>query len=151
MTTSVSEREQFVAAFATGWALAAGADAFLTYFVPDWIDPDIELRQPLTRTVHGLPAFERSFRAVFTALPDLRAEVEAWTPTATGVDVHLRFFATLGRSPVEFTSLDRIELRSGRILRRSARLGLGPLLRAAVRDRRALWALVTLARAGIRH
>ena len=79
-------------------------------------------------------------------MPDLRATVQAWRPLPDGVEVTLAFRGTLGRTPVAFRSIDTIELRQGRITRRSARLTLWPLLRAAVTDRRAAAALWHLLR-----
>ena len=146
----MGDRQAFVDAFEQGWALGAsqGADAFLDHFVPRWIDPDVVLHQPLARPARGLRQFAEAFRRLFTALPDLTATVDGWRSTDAGVDVHLDFRGTLGRTPVRFRSLDRIVLRDGRIAERRAQVTLRPLLRAAATDRRAARALWDLLRPG---
>jgi len=62
--------QQFVDAFARFWSAPSvdGLDGLLA--------ADVVLRQPLGPTTRGLEPGKRAFGKIFTAIPDLHAEVE---------------------------------------------------------------------------
>jgi hypothetical protein len=140
----IDERARFVDAFTAGWALGQGADGFVAHFVPEWIDPDVTLVQPMAKPTHGLDGFRRFADRTFGVMPDLVGEVEGWRPTDDGVEIDCSFRGTLGRRRVTFKSLDVITLRDGRLVRREAKLQLAPLLLAAATSPSAALALAEL-------
>ncbi len=137
VTATPPDLESFVAAFAQGWALDRGPEAFIEFFEARWIDPEVVLRQPLLPTETGHDGFRRFARQAFALLPDLHIEVTEWHPHADGVSISLAYTATLGTTPISTSGTDVIRLRNNRIVRRDATLRLAPLFRAAARDRTA--------------
>lgn len=121
----------FVEQFAAGWA--GGTDGFLDHFLPDLVDEQAVLRQPLLPAARGHDGFRALFEPLFAAIPDLRGEVRGWQPTEDGVEIELALHGTLDGLPLDFVTRDRVTLRDGRILERRARIELRPLLLAVVR------------------
>lgn len=136
----------FVAAFEDGWAQGGGADRFYDHFVPEWVDPEVTLVQPLGAPRHGYDGFRRFCDWVFTLAPDLTLTVTAVEPIDEGVILDLAFRGTIGGRTVTWSGRDTITLRDGRLLRRQAELELGPILRASMRNPRSA---ATLARASV--
>jgi ketosteroid isomerase-like protein len=125
----------FVEQFDAGWR--GGAAGFLDHFLPALVDEDVVLRQPLMPAARGHAGFRALFEQLFAAMPDLRGEVFGWRPEADGVTIDLELHGTLDGLPVKLVTHDRIVLRDGRILERSAKLNPLPLLLAALRRPRA--------------
>ena len=124
-------QEAFVEQFAAGWA--GGADGFLDHFLPDLVDEEVLLAQPLLPPARGHAGFRRLFEPLFAAIPDLRGEVLGWHPELDGVTIELALRGTLDGLPLAFVTHDRIVLRDGRILERHAQMDPRPLLLAALR------------------
>jgi ketosteroid isomerase-like protein len=129
------EQAAFVEQFARGWA--GGAEGFLDHFLPDLVDEQVVLAQPLLPAARGHDGFRGLFEPLFAAIPDLRGEVRGWRPTDDGVEIELALRGTLDGLPLAFVTHDRIALRDGRILERRAQIDLRPLLLAVARRPRA--------------
>ena len=125
----------FVEQFDAGWR--GGAAGFLDHFLPELVDEDVVLRQPLMPAARGHAGFRAFYEPLFAAMPDLRGEVFGWRPEADGVTIDLALSGTLDGVPVKLVTHDRIVLRDGRILERSAKLNPLPLLLAVLRRPRA--------------
>ncbi len=132
--------ETFVEQFDAGWR--GGGATFLDHFLPDLVDPEVVLRQPLLPAARGHDGFRAFFEPLFVAMPDLRGEVRSWRPEPDGVTIELALHGTLAGLPVELTTHDRIVLRDGRILSRRAQMDARPLLAALMRRPRAGAALL---------
>ncbi len=131
------EKAAFVEHFRAGWA--GGAETLVPLFLPDLVDPEVVMTQPLLPPARGHAGFAAFFDRLFGAIPDLRGEVLAWRPTADGVEIDFVLRGTLGGRPVELPTTDRIVLRDGRLLERRARTD--PRALAAAIARRPLAAL----------
>ena len=125
------DKAAFVERFGAGWA--GGTDRFLDHFLPDLVDEQVVLSQPLLPAAHGHDGFRALFEPLFAAMPDLRGEVRGWDPTEDGVEIDLALQGTLDGLPLAFLTRDRIVLRDGRILSRHAQMDPRPLLAAAAR------------------
>lgn len=137
----------FVERFDAGWR--GGAATFLDHFLPDLVDEQVVLSQPLMPAARGHDGFRSFFETLFAALPDLRGDVLGWRPEYDGVTIELALHGTLDGVPVELVTYDRIVLRDGRILSRRAQMRMRPLLVAlARRPRAALRLLAASAPAG---
>jgi len=135
------EKAAFVEHFRAGWA--GGADTLVELFLPDLVDPDVVMTQPLLPPARGHAGFAAFFELVFGAIPDLRGTVHAWRPTDDGVEIDFTLHGTLGGAPFELPTTDRIVLRDGRVLERHARMD--PRALAATIARRPLAAAALLA------
>ncbi|HEU4701492.1 MAG TPA: nuclear transport factor 2 family protein [Conexibacter sp.] len=109
----------FVEQFRTGWA--GGADTLVELFLPDLLDPDVVMTQPLLPPARGHDGFAAFFEVLFGAIPDLRGTVRDWRPTDDGVEIDFTLHGTLGGQPFELPTTDRIVLRDGRVLERHAK------------------------------
>lgn len=134
-------QEAFVEQFAAGWA--GGADGFLDHFLPDLVDEQVVLAQPLLPPARGHDGFRSLFESLFAAIPDLHGEVLGWRPESDGVTIELALRGTLDGLPLTFVTHDRIVLREGRILERRAQMDPRPLLLVALRRPRAGIPLLT--------
>lgn len=132
---AVAGKAAFVEQFAAGWA--GGADGFLDHFLPDLVDEQVVLAQPLLPAARGHDGFRALFEPLFAAIPDLRGDVRGWQATADGVEIELALNGTLDGLPLAFVTRDRVVLRDGRILERHAQIDLRPLLVAIARRPRA--------------
>jgi hypothetical protein len=141
----------FVEHFRAGWA--GGADTLVDRFLPDLLDPDVVMTQPLLPPARGHAGFASFFETLFGTIPDLRGEVLGWRPTDDGVEIDFVLRGTLGSLPVELPTTDRIVLREGRLLERHARTDPRALARAILRRPLAALPLLTapLRQAGGRH
>jgi ketosteroid isomerase-like protein len=131
----------FVERFDAGWR--GGAATFLDHFLPDLVDEEVVLSQPLLPPARGHDGFRAFFETLFGALPDLRGEVRGWRAEPDGVTIELALHGTLDGLPVELTTHDRIVLRDERILSRRAQMDPRPLLAAVARRPRAGLPLLT--------
>jgi len=136
------ERAAFVEHFRAGWA--GGADTLVARFLPELLDPDVVMTQPLLPPARGHDGFAAFFELVFGAIPDLRGEVHDWRPTDDGVEIDFTLHGTLGGAPFALPTTDRIVLRDGRVLERHARMDSRAL--AATVARRPLASLRLLVR-----
>ncbi|HMJ04597.1 MAG TPA: nuclear transport factor 2 family protein [Conexibacter sp.] len=131
----------FVERFDAGWR--GGAPTFLDHFLPDLVDDEVVLSQPLLPPARGHDGFRAFFETLFGVMPDLRGDVRGWRPEHAGVTIELALHGTLDGLPVELVTHDRIVLRDGRILSRKAQMDLRPLLAAVARRPRAGLPLLT--------
>jgi hypothetical protein len=137
----LAAKAAFVEHFRVGWA--GGAGTLVERFLPDLLDPDVVMTQPLLPPARGHAGFQAFFDTLFGAIPDLRGEVIDWQPTADGVEIDFVLYGTLGGLPLELPTTDRIVLRDGRLLERHARMDVLRIARVVVR--RPLAALPLLA------
>jgi ketosteroid isomerase-like protein len=112
---ALAAKAAFVEQFRVGWA--GGSDTFL----PDLLDPDVVMTQPLLPPARGHDGFAAFFDTLFGAIPDLHATVRDWRPTDDGVEIDFTLHGTLGGQPFELPTTDRIVLRDGRVLERHAK------------------------------
>jgi hypothetical protein len=113
------ERAVFVEHFRTGWA--GGRATLIPRFLPDLLDPEVVMTQPLLPPARGHDGFVAFFDLLFGAVPDLRGETHDWRPTDNGVEIAFTLHGTLGGAPFALPTTDRIVLRDGRVLERHAR------------------------------
>ncbi|MPY77650.1 MAG: nuclear transport factor 2 family protein [Actinophytocola sp.] len=108
------EAADFVRRFAEAWANPS----------PDRLNslvhPDVEFIQPLERRVTGHQQATRLWRRIFARIPDLHGEVLSWGFRDGIVYIELRLIGTLGGRPIEWVSLDRIQLDNGKVRQRVA-------------------------------
>lgn len=124
-------RAVFVEQFRAGWA--GGADTLVPLFLPDLLDPDVVMTQPLLPPARGHDGFRAFFDVLFGAIPDLHATVQGWRPTDDGVEIDFTLHGTLGGEPLALPTTDRIVLRDGRVLERHARIDPRALAATVVR------------------
>ena len=137
---ATAAKAAFVEHFRNGWA--GGADTLVELFLPDLLDPDVVMTQPLLPPARGHDGFAAFFETLFGAIPDLRGEVHDWRPTDDGVEIDFTLHGTLGGAPFELPTTDRIVLRDGRVLERHARMDPRALVATVVRHPLASVALV---------
>lgn len=113
------DKTAFVEHFRAGWA--GGAETLVPRFLPDLLDPDVVMTQPLLPPARGHDGFRAFFETLFGAIPDLHATVRTWRPTDDGVEIDFTLHGTLGGAPIELPTTDRIVLRDGRVLERHAK------------------------------
>lgn len=128
---STAEAEAFLDAFVEGWRRPQPVEEFLHHFLP-LVDPDVRLRQPLG-SEDGHDGFRRLFRRLFTLMPDVHAEVRDVFVQPDGLVIILRMHGSLGASPYAWDLVDRITLRSGRLIERRAHFDPLPLFAAVIR------------------
>lgn len=116
----LAAKAAFVEHFRVGWA--GGADTLVELFLPDLLDPEVVMTQPLLPPARGRDGFGAFFEVVFGAIPDLRGEVHDWRPTDDGVEIDFTLHGTLGGERFALPTTDRIVLRDGRVLERHARM-----------------------------
>jgi ketosteroid isomerase-like protein len=104
---------RWAAAFEEGWRAPRDADSFADHFDPLLAD-DVRLVQPQVPATVGREAFREQFaRPVFALIPDLRAVVEEWAETETGLMISFRLEGTVGGRAVSWPCVDRVTLRDG--------------------------------------
>jgi len=116
---TLAGKAAFVEHFRAGWA--GGAQTLIPRFLPDLLDPEVVMTQPLLPPARGHDGFAAFFEALFGAIPDLRGTVHDWRPTDDGVEIDFTLHGTLGGAPFALPTTDRIVLRDGRLLARHAR------------------------------
>jgi hypothetical protein len=106
--------------------------AFVRRFAEAWAEPTVEglvalthadatFVQPLAATVRGHEGLANVLDELLSTIPDLRGELVSWAPADdTTVFVELRLHGTFGRKPIEWVSVDKIVLRDGLIVERTA-------------------------------
>jgi hypothetical protein len=106
--------------------------AFVRRFAGAWAEPTVDglvalthpdatFTQPLATTVHGHDGLSNLLDELLSTIPDLRGELVSWAQADdTTVFVELRLRGTFGRRPVEWVSVDKIVLRDGLIVSRTA-------------------------------
>jgi ketosteroid isomerase-like protein len=92
--------------------------------------PDATFVQPLTHPAHGRAAREALVRRLLAVIPDLRGEILSWAAQGDTLFVEVRLTGTFGGRPIGWITLDKIVLRDGRALSRTAHFDSLPLLRA---------------------
>jgi predicted SnoaL-like aldol condensation-catalyzing enzyme len=133
-TTAAAEFADF---FGAGWAIGAtDPERFFEHF-GGRLTPDALMIQPLAAAVRGPEGLRALFAPLFDAIPDLRGDVVRWGETGDGVLIELRLHGALGGRPIEWTTVDRITLRDGRIAEREAHFDPLPLAAALLRRPRA--------------
>jgi len=128
---ALAAKTAFVEQFRTGWA--GGADTLVELFLPDLLDPEVVMTQPLLPPARGHDGFAAFFETLFGAIPDLRGTVRDWRPTDDGVEIDFTLHGTLGGERFELPTTDRIVLRDGRVLERHAKTEPRALLATIVR------------------
>jgi ketosteroid isomerase-like protein len=128
---ALATKATFVEQFRVGWA--GGADTLVDLFLPDLLDPDVVMTQPLLPPARGHDGFAAFFETLFGAIPDLRGTVRDWRATDDGVEIDFTLHGTLGGAPFELPTTDRIVLRDGRVLERHARMEPRALLATVAR------------------
>jgi hypothetical protein len=86
--------------------------------------------QPIEPVVRGHAMASAFWRRLFTLIPDLRGEVISWAHREDVVFIEVRLHGTLGGRPIEWVSVDRILLDSGKVRQRVANFNPLPLIRA---------------------
>jgi ketosteroid isomerase-like protein len=106
--------------------------AFVRRFAEAWAEPTVDgivalthpdatFTQPLTVTVRGHAAVANMLDELLSTFPDLRGELVSWAPVDDDtVFVELRMRGTFGRRQVDWVTVDKIELRDGLIVSRTA-------------------------------
>ena len=123
-----SRPEEFVRAFAEGWA-----GPHLERLM-ELLHPDVRLVQPLFPTVSGHEAVEATFfRPLVRFLPDVRLEVKRWSAAGDTVMIEWTGRATLAGRPLVWSGVDRFLLADGRAVERVAYFDALPLLVAVLR------------------
>jgi len=102
------------------------------------VHPDIEFIQPLQPPVHGHAEAAAFWRHLLAMIPDLSGEVVSWAARDDVVFIELRMGGTLGGEPIEWVTLDRIQLDDGKVRRRIAYFDPLPLMRTIALRPRAL-------------
>ena len=116
---ALAAKAAFVEHFRAGWA--GGAETLVPRFLPDLLDPDVVMTQPLLPPARGHDGFRAFFETLFGTIPDLHATVQDWRPTDDGVEIDFTLHGTLGGAPITLPTTDRIVLRDGRLLKRHAK------------------------------
>jgi len=138
---ALAAKAAFVQHFRAGWA--GGAATLLPRFLPDLLDPDIVMTQPLLPPARGHDGFAAFFDTLFGTIPDLRGEVLDWRPTHDGVEIDFVLRGTLDGLQVELPTTDRIVLRDGLMLERHAKTDPRALARVILRRPLAALPLLT--------
>jgi ketosteroid isomerase-like protein len=103
--TQFKAAETLVARFAAQWA-HPNADAMRDLMHPDTQNLVPPMTQPGDRE-----AVVEHFRGVLSRLPDLSLEVLRWAPTGDAVMVEWCAHATVAGTPIEWTGVDRFNIR----------------------------------------
>jgi len=115
---------EFVARFAKTWADPSPER------LNELVHPDVVFVQPIEPVVRGHAMASAFWRRLFTLIPDLRGEVISWAHREDVVFIEVRLHGTLGGRPIEWVSVDRILLDSGKVRQRVANFNPLPLIRA---------------------
>jgi ketosteroid isomerase-like protein len=100
---------------------------------------DVVLTQPLSAPMRGLAAAQAEFGRILAWLPDLRAEVDAWSGTGDTVFIEFRLRARIGGRPTEWPAVDRFRLRGAKAVERVSYFDGLPLVRRVLGRPRAWW------------
>jgi hypothetical protein len=103
---------QFVAKFADFWRDPSPQR------LPELLDPDVVLVQPLAPRTVGIEAAQAQFHRLFRSLPGLTAEVDHWAGDDDVVFIEFRLRATLGHDALEWPNINRLRLREGKGIER---------------------------------
>ena len=121
--------------------------SFCAHIVPR-LAPDARMVQPLVKAHTGAEAFCRNIAPLFAAIPDVHARVLDWRGDERTVFIEFHLQGTLGARFVRLHVCDRFSLDGGLVTERASFFDPAPLLVTALRDPRALLALVTMRRRG---
>ncbi|MGW4249364.1 nuclear transport factor 2 family protein [Nocardia sp. NPDC004722] len=108
----MSDAAEFVARFADFWRDPSPQR------LPELLDPDAVLIQPLSRPMRGIAAAQEEFRRIWTFLPDLRAAVDRWHGDDQLLFIEFRLHARAGRQVLEWPNVDRFTLADGKATER---------------------------------
>ena len=145
------EVEAFVEAFAAGWRNPGTVDAFVAHYARIF-HPDVRLVQPQPPVLVGMDEFRSGFaEPLFELMPDVWGEVEGWAATGDVIYLQITLRGTVGGSPLELHSCDRITLRDGRMAERIAFADPLPLVAALLTRPRAWPALARVTARNLRQ
>jgi len=97
--------ESIVARFAERWASPKADD------LRDLMHPDTQNLIPPMTAPGDREAVVEHFRGVLAMLPDMRLEVVRWAPVGDAVMIEWRARATVAGTPLEWTGVDRFNVR----------------------------------------
>jgi len=120
--------------FRTGWESPApnAWDGFL--------DQRSAMVQPMLRDGIGAEFWHRESARALLVMPDLHAEVLAWSGAEERLFIHLRFQATVGGRPTTWDAVDVLVLRpDGVLARRDSYFDPVPVMRTLAVRPRAWW------------
>lgn len=112
VATPTAEAAEFVERFQEFWASPH------TVPLSTILAPDVRLVQPLTRSITGLRAAEGWRRRLFTAMPNLRTQVDGWSASGDLVFISFRLRAIEPTYRLEWPAVDRFQLRAGLAIER---------------------------------
>lgn len=105
-----------------------------------FIDDRSEMVQPMLRDGVGAGFWHSETTRALEVMPDLRAEVLAWSGRAERLFINLRFRATVGGRPLSWDAVDLLVLRpDGSLVRRESFFDSAPVAAALARRPRAWW------------
>ncbi|WP_231989725.1 nuclear transport factor 2 family protein [Mycobacterium sp. 852002-51057_SCH5723018] len=107
-----SDPEHFVSKFADFW------NAPSPRRLPELLQPDVVLRQPLAAPTVGIAAAQAEFQRIWCCLPDMRATVDRWCGDGDLVFIEFRIHAHVGRGVTEWPNVNRLVLREGKATER---------------------------------
>jgi hypothetical protein len=143
---STSAAEDLVAWFTEAWRSPVYAS--FCRDVGARLTPDARMVQPLVKPHRGPDAFCRNIATLFAAIPDVHAHVLDWHGDEHTVFIEFHLEGTLGGRPLRLHVTDRFSQDAGRVTERVSFFDPAPLLFAALRNPRALLALLTMRRRG---
>jgi hypothetical protein len=134
MTTGVRSGSQWLEAFTAGWAAPTDPDSFCDHFDP-LLSDQIRLVQPQLGDLVGKRQFREDFaRPLFALLDGITGTVESSALREdAGCELLFAELTIRGRlrgRPIELRTIDRITIRDGLAVERSAVLDPTPLLAA---------------------
>ena len=106
--------------------------AFVRRFAEAWAEPTVDgivalthpdatFTQPLAAPARGHEGLANVLDELLSTIPDLRGELVSWAQADDNtVFVELRLHGTFGRKPIEWVTVDKIELRDGLVVGDSA-------------------------------
>lgn len=118
--------KEWVDRFARHWSVgAADLEAILGL-----LSPNVRLQAPGLRATLGQGAARRAFMRAFHAMPDLTADVTAWSTRGDFLFIAMTFSATIGKRKVRWANVDLFRLDQGAVVERVAHYDPTPLRRA---------------------
>jgi hypothetical protein len=122
------DADAFVAKFCQFWSAPSAAD--MTRLLTE----DVVLVQPLSRPMRGLAAAQAKFSRIFAWVPDMRAEVDAWSSSGALLFIEFRLSGSYGKKRVVWHAVDRLRLRGAFACERVSYFDPSPILRAVARQ-----------------
>jgi ketosteroid isomerase-like protein len=104
--------EAFVSTFADFWHAPTPSR------LPELLQSDVILRQPLAPTMIGIAAAQHQFERFCRCLPDLHARVDHWSGDRNIVFIEFTLYARFGRDVLEWPTVNRLALQDGKAVER---------------------------------